>query len=129
MILLALTETGSLSPSRSDAALYFVGHSFADVVIRDLRAFAESRLNQTTRARGISGVKGQRIQLDGLEAYELEANASDARTGRPVRIYQVLAPDRSGYFIIQGFVSPTRADDMIPEFKAVSATFRRTGGG
>jgi hypothetical protein len=124
--MLALTETGSMAPSHPDAALYFVGHSFASVAIEDLRAFSESRLNQTTRTRGITDVKGGRIRLNGLDAYELEANATDARNRRPVRIYQVIAPDQAGYFIMQGFVSPARADEMIPEFKAVSATFQRT---
>jgi hypothetical protein len=125
--LLTLTETGSMAPSRPDAALYFVGHSFANVAINDLRTFSESRLNQTTRTRGITAVKGQRTQLNGLDAYELEADANDARTGRPVRIYQVIAPDQAGYFIVQGFVSPARAAEMVAEFRALTGTFRRTG--
>jgi hypothetical protein len=63
--------------------------------------------------------------LDGLEAYELEANATDAQTGRPIRIYQTIAPDPGGYYIIQGIVSLTRATAVVPEFKAVTRTFRR----
>jgi hypothetical protein len=124
--LLALSETGTLTPGTPDASLYFVGHSVGEVAIGDLRAFSERRLAQTTRTRGITDVAGRRTQLNGLDAYELEANATDAKSGRPLRIYQVIAPDEAGYFIIQGFVSPARAAAVMPEFRAVTATFQRT---
>jgi len=123
--LLTLTETGTLTPSGPDAALYFVGHSISNVEIPDLRAFSEARLGRTTRTHAISGVTGRPTTLSDLDAYEIEANATDSKTGRPVRIYQVIAPDPSGYFIVQGFVSPARAADMVPEFRKVTATFQR----
>ena len=126
--LLTLTETGTVTPGNPDAALYFAGHSLGSVEIGDLRAFSETRLAQTTRTRGITGVTGRATALDGLEAYELEANATDAQTGRPVRLYQVVAPDPGGYYIVQGFVSPARAAEVVPEFKRVTSTFRRTAG-
>ena len=126
--LLALTETGTLTPGTPDASLYFVGHSVGGVAIGDLRAFSERRLAQTTRTRGITDVAGRRTQLNGLDAYELEGNATDTKTGRPVRMYQVIAPDEAGYFIIQGFVSPARAAEVMPEFRSVTATFQRTTG-
>src|SRR5687768_16126604 len=117
--MLALTETGTLTPASPDASLYFVGHSVGAVAIGDLRAFSERRLAQTTRTRGITDVTGRRTQLNGLDAYELEGNATDAKTGRRVRIYQVIAPDDAGYYIIQGFISPARAEEVVPEFRAV----------
>jgi hypothetical protein len=123
--LLALTETGTITPSSPDAALYFAGHSIGSIEIGDLRAFSETRLAQTTRTRGITRVTGRLVTLDGLEAYELEALATDARTARPVHIYQVIAPDEGGYFIIQGFVGPARAAAVVPEFRRVTETFQR----
>jgi hypothetical protein len=126
--LLALTETGTMTPARPDAVLYFVGHSVGPVAIDDLRGFCEARLAQTTRTRGITDITGRRTTVDGLDAYELEANAIDTGTGRPVHIYQVVAPDPGGYYIIQGFVSRTRAPEVVPEFKALTATFRRVTG-
>jgi hypothetical protein len=126
--LLALSETGTMTPAKSDAPLYFVGHSFGPAAIADLREFSAARLGQTTRTRGITDITGRRTMLDGLEAYELEANATDAGSGRPVHIYQVIAPDSGGYYIIQGFVSPARAAEVVSEFKRVTATFRRATG-
>ena len=80
--LLTLTESGTITPSNPDAALYVVGHSIGNVAIRDLRAFSETRLRQTTEMRGITTVSERLITLDGLEAYELEAVGADARTAR-----------------------------------------------
>jgi hypothetical protein len=124
--LLTLTESGTMTPSNPDGAVYVVGHSIGNVAIGDLRAFAETRLTQTTRMRGITTVSGRPITLDGLEAYELEAVGADARTARQVHIYQVIAPDTTGYFIIQGFIAAARAAATVPEFKKVTATFQRT---
>jgi hypothetical protein len=47
--------------------------------------------------------------LDGLDAYELEADAADARSGTPVRLYQVITADEDGYFILQGVARADRA--------------------
>jgi hypothetical protein len=124
--LLTLTETGTMTPGNPDAALYFVGHSIGNAPISDLAAFSRRRLAQTTRTRGISNVRGEPATLDGMDAYELEAEATDTQTARPVHIYQMIAPDEGGYFIIQGLVTPGRAAEMVPEFRSVTATFRRS---
>ncbi len=63
--------------------------------------------------------------LDGLDAYELEANATDAGTARPVYFCQVIAPDPEGYYIIQGFVTPARAADIVSDFQQVTTTLWR----
>ena len=47
------------------------------------------------------------LQVDGLDAYELEADAIDVRSGAPMRLYQIILPDETGYFIGQG-LSPAR---------------------
>ena len=82
-------------------------------------------LTQTTRTRGITGVTAGSTVLDGLDAYELEANATDAGTARPVYFCQVIAPDPEGYYIIQGFVTPARAADIVSDFQQVTTTLRR----
>ena len=127
--MLTLTETGTMTPGNADAALYFVGHSLGPVAIGDLRQFSETRLAQTTRTRGITDITGRPTRLDGLEAYELEADAIDAQTGRRIHIYQTIAPDPGGYYIVQGIVSLTRATAVVPEFKAVTRTFKLLDGG
>ncbi|MDQ2915319.1 MAG: hypothetical protein M3T56_19005, partial [Chloroflexota bacterium] len=57
-------------------------------------------------------------------AYELEAAAADARSGRAMRLYQVIIPDETGYFILQGLIRADRAGEIFPEFRALTESFR-----
>jgi hypothetical protein len=43
-----------------------------------------------------------------------------------MRIYQVIVPDDTGYFIAQGLVRADRAADLMPEFRALTMSFRLT---
>jgi len=45
-----------------------------------------------------------------------------------MKLYQVIAPEGEGYFIVQGLVIAGRAPAILPEFKRVTATFRRIPG-
>jgi hypothetical protein len=73
----------------------------------------------------VGNFTGRTIQLAGVDAFELEADAVDARSGAAMRIYQVIIPDATGYFIAQGLVRADDAAEMVPEFRAVTASFRR----
>ena len=41
-----------------------------------------------------------------------------------MRLYQVIIPDETGYFILQGLSRADRANDIFPEFRALTASFR-----
>jgi hypothetical protein len=41
-----------------------------------------------------------------------------------VRLYQVIIPDETGYFIIQGLTRADRVADIFPEFRALTGSFR-----
>jgi hypothetical protein len=73
----------------------------------------------------VGNFTGRMVQVDRLDAYELEADATDARSGAPMRLYQVIIPDETGYFIAQGLSRADRAGQLFSEFKAVTASFRR----
>ena len=90
-----------------------------------MRSFAEARASQTTLTKSVGNFTGRMVQIDSLDAYELEAEAIDARSGVPMRIYQVIVPDETGYFVAQGLSRADRAAELFPEFKAVTASFRR----
>ena len=68
---------------------------------------------------------GRSLEIDGLAAYEIVADASDLRSGLPLRFYQVIAPDSGGYFIFQGLVGSSLATEYLAEFRRVTASFRR----
>ena len=120
------TESGTMG-SASTEALYVVGHSIGQGHVGDLRTFSESRALQTTLIKAVRTFAGRRVQVDGLDAYELEADAIDARGETPMRLYQVVIADETrGYFIIQGLSRADRAGELLPEFKAITTGFRRT---
>ena len=123
--MLTFTESGTMGSPGSTEALYLVGHSIGQGDLRDLQAFSETRARQTTLTTGVGNFAGRVVQVDGLDAYELEADALDSRSGLPLRLYQVIIPDGTGYFIAQGVSGADRARVMVPEFKAVTASFRR----
>ena len=92
--MLMFTESGTTVTPGSTEALYIAGHSLGQGQITDARAFAESRRKQTDLLTGVTGFTGQSaIRIDGAEGYELEADAIDSRSGRPMRLYQVIIPD------------------------------------
>jgi hypothetical protein len=122
--MLMFTESGTPGSPGSTEALFLAGHSIGRGTVTDLRVFAEARAKQTTLIKGLKNVSGQDIQVAGLNAYELQADASDARYGRGMRLYQVIAPDATGYYILQGLCRADRAADLMPEFKALTASFR-----
>jgi hypothetical protein len=123
--MLMFTESGSIGVPGSTEALYIAGHSLGQGQLGDVRRFSESRARQTTLITGVTNFAGRAIQVGGLDAYELEADAADAGSGRAMRLYQVVIPDETGYFILQGLIRADRAGEIVPEFKALTASFRR----
>jgi hypothetical protein len=122
--MLMFTESGTTGSPGSTEALYIAGSSLGQVRVGQIRNFAESRARQTTLTKSVTNFTGRPVQVAGLDAYELEADASDARSGRAMRLYQVIIPDETGYVVLQGLVRADRASEIVPEFKALTATFR-----
>jgi hypothetical protein len=119
------TESGTIGSPGSTEALYIAGHSIGRAQITEARAFAESRARETTLLTGMTAFTGRALQVDGADAYELEANAVDSRSGRAMRLYQVVIPDQAGYFILQGISRADRAGELVPEFRKLTASFSR----
>lgn len=117
------TESGRPGTPGSTEAMFLAGHSIGGNQIGDVKMFAEARAKQTALIKNMTGVTGRSIQLGGLDAYELEADATDARNGGAMRLYQVIAPDESGYFILQGITRRDRARDMVQEFRLLTSSF------
>jgi hypothetical protein len=124
--MLILTETGDLSQGPSGAPFLIVGSSIVPSDIGDVEAFSRRRIGQTETIVGLGNLTGAPVTIDGIEGYELLADArDDDPSARPLRIYQVILPEGSHYFIIQGITGADRAAEMIPEFRAVARSLRR----
>jgi hypothetical protein len=123
--LLMFTESGTTGSPGSTEALYLVGHSIGEGRIADVPSFSETRARQTNLIKSVGNFEGRVVQVDELDAYELEADALDTRSGVPMRLYQVIIPDDTGYFIVQGLSRADRAGETFAEFRAITASFRR----
>ena len=121
--MLMFTESGRPGTPGSTEALFLAGHSIGRGQIGDVKAFAESRAKQTALIKNMTGVTGRQIQIGGLDAYEIEADATDSRNDAPMRFYQVIALDDSGYFILQGVTRRERASAIMPEFRSLTSSF------
>lgn len=122
---LVLTPSGSMARTSAQEPLYVIGPSVGRAPLDNLQHFAEQRAQQTVEISGLRAMRGRNLKVDGLEAYEILADANDLRSGLPLRFYQVVAPDPGGYFIFQGLVGSDIAAEYLPEFQRLTASFRR----
>jgi hypothetical protein len=123
--MILLNETGSPGPLGPGEPFYIAGNAVAQMGIPDLHAFSHARAVQTATISEVRNVRGRPIKIDGLDAYELLADATHKASGTPIRLYQVIAPADGTYFIVQGFVEPGRAAEFLAEFRRVTDSFRR----
>ena len=91
-----------------------------------LKDFSQARASQTAALKDVRNFQGRDMKLDGLPAYELIADGNDVRSGAAMKLYQVIAADGDGYFIVQGLVATARAKPSIAEFQRVTSSFKRT---
>jgi hypothetical protein len=122
---LLLNESGIIDPPGTDQAFYLVGNFPDKVDVADLKTHSEQRARQIRHSKDLRNLVWSTTQLDGLQAFELVADATDVKTGKHTTFYQVLASDGEGHFLVQGSVVAERASEMVEEFRRVTATFRR----
>jgi hypothetical protein len=123
--MIMLNETGSPGPLGPGEPFYIAGNAVAEIDIPDLQAFSRARAVQTVNLSEVRNVKGRSITVDGLDAYELLADATHKDSGTPIQLYQVIAPAGRSFFIFQGFVKSVRAAEFLAEFRRITDTFRR----
>lgn len=124
--LLMFTEGGVEGAVAPNDPLLVVGASISEVDLRDLKAFSETRLRQVEQISDVKNVIGSATKVDGLSAYEIMADAADAKSATPLRVYQLVVADGSRYFLAQGFVGATRVDEFLPQFREVANSIRRS---
>lgn len=122
--LLIFNETGSKT-AKPPEAMMIVGLSFQPRAIDDLKAFSEHRIREIHQIKDLADIQGRTIEVAGEAAYEIVARATDGKTNTQVCVYQVIAPDPGGYYIMQGFVPIERAQEWLPAFQAVAHSLVR----
>lgn len=100
-----------------------LGFSLALVQIADLRTFARGRLEESVSIFEIEILSEAPSELDGMPAHAIEADAHDANTNREVRVRQLLATDGAHYYLIQGVVERSDAEEFEKLFDEIVASF------
>jgi hypothetical protein len=123
--MLLYTKDGVI-PAKSPAdPLFIVAPSFLQVAIADKQQFATRRLYQTAHTKINSVTTTNAITIDGLDGYEIVADAQDVSSGTPLAIYQVMLFDNKSYILIQGLVGTKVRDEYLPEFRSMARSFTR----
>jgi hypothetical protein len=118
-------ESGSLGGSNASEVVYLVGSSVADPAMADLKTFSEQRAAAMPQVKNFTDMKGRKLKVDGMDAYELVADAADTKTDAPMKFYQTIAKELGGYYIFIGASPAKDGDAMVKTFVAATATFKR----
>ena len=123
--MLVFSETGATEPSDSSQAILVVGGSLSEIVIGDVAAFAKERAAKTEHLGRLRNVIGRPMTVDSLPGYELIGVGADEKSGKDLRLYQLVLVDRMTYYLAQGFIGADRDPRFVKEFRRVTSTFRR----
>lgn len=125
---LLLTSDGTINPDQPGKPMLVIAPSIQTVIMGDLRAFSEKRAAQIAQVTQLHNVTGKHLTIDGLQAYELVAEALDKdNANQRLQIYQLVmqTPGQDGYFIAQGFVRQEQAAEFLPILRQVAQSFKR----
>ena len=120
-----LSESGGTGPLPPTELFLVVAGSLSETGIGDPKTFAEARAGHTEQVAELRIVSGAPVEIDGLPGWELEADATDVKSGHTIRLYQLILVDGRAYFIAQGLAPRERAAEAVAEFLRVTGTFRR----
>jgi hypothetical protein len=123
--MLLYTKDGAIPAKSPTDPLFVVARSFSQVEIANKKEFATSRLSGTRSIKIDSVITTDAITIDGLDGYEIVAEAKDTTSGTPITVYQVMLFENKSYVLIQGIVGTTIRDEYLPEFKAMARSFNQ----
>jgi hypothetical protein len=124
--MVVLTRDGSREGLSVDEPLLFAGSSLAAGLSIDLAEFARTQLREMAELRDLRIVSEGPVALDDLEGHEIVAKAVDRKEGTPLSIYQAIATDGRRYYLVQGLVGALAAEEFMPQFRDIAASFERT---
>jgi len=125
--MLVYTKDGVIPTKSPEDPLFIAAPSLSKVPILDKRRFSVQRLFQTAHTKIRSVTSTNAVTIDGLDGYELVADAEDTDSGTPLVVYQVTLFDDDSYLLIQGLVGAKASAEYLPEFKAMAHSLTRKG--
>lgn len=123
--LLMYTKDGVVPTKSPEDPVFIAAKSMSKVRFPDKRDAAIKRLYQTANTKVISILSTTEISTDGLNGYEIIADAESTDSGTAIKIYQVILFDENSYILMQGLVGVTAADIYLPEFKSMARSLKQ----
>jgi hypothetical protein len=123
--MLMYTKDGTIPAKSPEDPLFIVAPSFSEVAVFDRKEFATRRLSQTTSIKINSVTSTDAVAIDGLDGYEIVADAQDSSSDTPITVYQVMLFDHKSYILIQGIVGTNLRDKYLSEFKSMARSFKK----
>jgi hypothetical protein len=124
---LMLTRTGTLGEREPGEPIFLVTRSVSPVPVTDWRQYAAQRLMETATVTIRQLDPAVPVTIDGLEGFEMTAEAEHTKSKVPVAVYQVLLFDaESYYYLAVGMVGADQQREYLPEFRALAKSLRRT---
>jgi hypothetical protein len=124
--LVTLTKDGDLPGKPTNDPFFIIGSSISEMMIPEVKKFAEVRLNQTAHVTGVFIKKHSDLTIDGLAGSEIIAEAQwKDLPGTLVTVYQVLLLDGKNYFMMQGFAPREEREKYLTIFNRIAQSFRK----
>lgn len=124
--LIMLKEPDAPHPSLPEEhPVLIVGQAYSTTVINDLTSFSNERIRQHPGTQNIEIEHTSHQQLDGLQAFEVTAKATDTTTQNPLTIWQLILADTDTYYIAVGITAYTRKNPDLKDFREQLNSFKR----
>lgn len=121
----AFTKNGVIPLASPTDPLFIVAASLGKVAVGDREDFAVQRLNGTANVTVTKLVSSNRIEIDKLTGFEIEALGRDQKSGEELLLYQViLYPPDGGYVLMTAMCGTAEANTYLDKFKALARTYR-----
>ena len=124
--MIVLTRAGHREVLEPEEPLLLVGSSKTAGEPVDLAAFARTQLTEMRELRDTRIVSEGPVALGDMTGHEIVAAAVDRDSGTAIDVYQAFASDGERYYLVQGLVGTAAADEFMPQFREVAASFERT---
>ncbi|WP_395372996.1 hypothetical protein [Marinicella sp. W31] len=108
-----------------DHPVLFITQAFSTEVIKNLAQFSKNRLNQFEQFEQIAIKHTQSQLIDGLVAYEIEAEAQDYQSRTELSIYQIIFATEDTYYIAIGITARDKKEHDFPDFKEIAYSFKQ----
>ena len=124
---LVMTDAGITDSIQFDSPLLLVNEVATVIEAEDLESYTLRRTPNAELSSRLEDVKGRKLTIGGLPAYEYEADLRLVQNDQVVRHYKAVVLGKEAVYVFQGTVGPSRAPEYIPQFRDIAHSLRLSG--